>query len=401
MSLYQLDSTLPATVSLQSPSRCTSTGTQFYRDVTDCWLPEWSPANGGKVVYVVVNGSTTAPALVPPVLGVSLPLALGIANPFVTALTTSAYPGQCPNFGVGHGGRFVLGSADDLQSPPLVGGRLELNERLRRDGRRPGRNLGSSCRRTARRRYRPTASPRSGRTSTAAIRSGRHRHGPWPLAGARAPHLRRVPGFIVSGKQIRPTPSRKIFVHVVDPGDSSAGIFVTSPSCGRAAMVGPRHTYPAPSGPSATLAVSAAAGRWERSRPSPQAPAFSTAHVRGQIIGNTADERDRRGHGTNQRQDSQITQAFSAGGLSPANYLARLRNSLFALAYVSVRPSVSTSWICSRGHEWPANQRVGGQFVSLVPAQTLNCHRFRQRTARSIPTGVYGLPRKACGSWRA
>jgi hypothetical protein len=48
VSLYQLDSSLPTTLSLQSPSRCTTTGTSFYRDVTDCWLPEWSPAGGGK-----------------------------------------------------------------------------------------------------------------------------------------------------------------------------------------------------------------------------------------------------------------------------------------------------------------------------------------------------------------
>ena len=48
LSLYQLDSALPTTVSLQSPSRCTTTGTSFYRDVTDCWLPEWSPASGGN-----------------------------------------------------------------------------------------------------------------------------------------------------------------------------------------------------------------------------------------------------------------------------------------------------------------------------------------------------------------
>src|SRR6266487_2712928 len=99
VSLYQLDSALPSTVSLQSPSRCITTGTSFYKDVTDCWLPEWSPAGGGKSVYVVVNGATGTPALVPPVLGVSLPLVAGAINPFLTSLTTSAYHGQCTDFG--------------------------------------------------------------------------------------------------------------------------------------------------------------------------------------------------------------------------------------------------------------------------------------------------------------
>src|SRR5262245_56726728 len=63
VSLYQKDSDLPTTVNLQSPSRCigsgTSTNPPIYRDVTDCWMPEWSPTGGGKSVYVVVNGSTT------------------------------------------------------------------------------------------------------------------------------------------------------------------------------------------------------------------------------------------------------------------------------------------------------------------------------------------------------
>src|SRR2546426_6670449 len=65
VSLYQLDSQLPSSVTLQSPSRCTTTGTSFFRDVTDCWLPEWNPTTGGKPVWVVINGSSTAPTLVP------------------------------------------------------------------------------------------------------------------------------------------------------------------------------------------------------------------------------------------------------------------------------------------------------------------------------------------------
>src|SRR5215813_4532936 len=54
VSLYQLDlgSVLPsaATLTLNSSSRCTTTGTGLYKDVTGCWLPEWDPVNGGKSV---------------------------------------------------------------------------------------------------------------------------------------------------------------------------------------------------------------------------------------------------------------------------------------------------------------------------------------------------------------
>ena len=101
VSLYQLDSLLPSTVTLSSPSRCTTTGTSFYKDVTDCWLPEWEPRNGGKSVFVVVNGTTVTPTLVLPSSSATFPLASGAPNPFVTALTTSAYPGQCTNIGPG------------------------------------------------------------------------------------------------------------------------------------------------------------------------------------------------------------------------------------------------------------------------------------------------------------
>src|SRR5262245_4691464 len=114
LSLYQLNSTLPAAVTSTSPSRCTTTATtgpDFYKDVTDCWLPEWTPANGGKSVFVVVNGSTAPPTLVPPAGGAVFPVASVALNPFLTGLTgptTSAYPGQCTNFGSGTEADFEL-----------------------------------------------------------------------------------------------------------------------------------------------------------------------------------------------------------------------------------------------------------------------------------------------------
>src|SRR5437867_12476367 len=82
VSLYQLDSLLPSTVTLSSPSRCTTTGTSLYKDVTDCWLPEWAPGTGGKSVFVVVNGTADPPTLVLPSGGATFPLAAGAANPF-------------------------------------------------------------------------------------------------------------------------------------------------------------------------------------------------------------------------------------------------------------------------------------------------------------------------------
>ncbi len=89
MSIFQLDSTLPTGAPTSaSASRCTTTGTNFYRDVTDCWLPAWDPATGvGKEVYVVINGLSASPSPVPPLA------------PFLTNLTTSAYLGRCTNFG--------------------------------------------------------------------------------------------------------------------------------------------------------------------------------------------------------------------------------------------------------------------------------------------------------------
>lgn len=106
VSLYQLDGTLPGSVTLSSPSRCTTTGTAYYKDVTDCWLPEV-----GKSVFVVINGASpgAVPALASPAALPALPLDPTTLNPFVSALTSSAYPGQCIN----------VGSATDIDFLPL------------------------------------------------------------------------------------------------------------------------------------------------------------------------------------------------------------------------------------------------------------------------------------------
>lgn len=81
-------------------------------DITDTWLPDWDPARGGAPggpvptdfsVYVVVK-SGGVPVVPSSISLVAPPLAIafdGVTNPFLNALalTTTAYPGQCTNFG--------------------------------------------------------------------------------------------------------------------------------------------------------------------------------------------------------------------------------------------------------------------------------------------------------------
>src|SRR5262249_17875679 len=116
----------------------------FYRDVTDCWMPEWGPASGGKPVYVVINGSTSPPTLVPPAGGTSFPLngTPPPPNPFVASLTTSAYPRQCTNVGSGAEADFTPLGAWGV-APALrrhVRDRLRPHaDRLRGNGGHPGR----------------------------------------------------------------------------------------------------------------------------------------------------------------------------------------------------------------------------------------------------------------------
>lgn len=400
LSLYQLDSELPGTVSLQSPSRCTTTGTAFYRDVTDCWLPEWSPSSGGKVVYVVVNGSTDAPTLVPPLGTPTFPLASGVVNPFLAALTTSGYPGQCTNFGSGADPDFTLGPSTPLQTSAttsVVGYELRPND----CGGIAVVQVGSL----------KFLLPKDGTASVAAngipeiwetLHGGNLDPGSDIDTGPAAASpccdgistFDEYRGFIVSGKQIRTDPRQKdLFVHVVNPADSNAGVFVTSPSCGASCYGGGTNTYPAPSSPGATLTVPAAAGTAGANATfTTSAAAFSTAHVRGEIIGNAG------GRATivevmgPTSAKAEITQAFSAGSL-PANSW-QLRESLFALAYVSVPPErlqllgyAPGSTNAPRTNEWVDN------FNSLVPAQTLNISD--SVTDRVVnPNRVYGPPQK-------
>jgi hypothetical protein len=82
-----------------------------FSDISDTYLPEWAPNAPLQVVYVVVNNSTATPTLVAPTA--TAPSSTN-RNPFLTALTTSAYPGNCTNVGTDAGPDFTF----DPATPP-------------------------------------------------------------------------------------------------------------------------------------------------------------------------------------------------------------------------------------------------------------------------------------------
>jgi hypothetical protein len=85
----------------------------------------------GKDVYVVVNGSAVIPSLVAPAPTPVTPIPAASANPFVAALTTSAYPGQCTNAGSGTGpdvGLASIGTSLTTLAGTVVGYGLTPND---------------------------------------------------------------------------------------------------------------------------------------------------------------------------------------------------------------------------------------------------------------------------------
>jgi hypothetical protein len=186
-------------------------------------------------------------------------------------------------------------------------------------------------------------------------------------------------GFIVSGKQIRTDPTQKdLFLRVVNPGDTNAGVFITSASCGTSCYGGGTATYPAPFFPNATLTVPAAAGTVgaiATFTTSPTSPGiFSTTHVGGQIIGNAGGNAGGRATIVEVTDTSsaraQIMQAFSTGSLGANSW--RLSESLFALAYGSVPPERFHLLGYAPGSpNSPLTNEWVDKFSSLVPAQTL------------------------------
>jgi hypothetical protein len=94
------------------------TGSGFV-NVTDTYLPTWKPAGPLQTVYVVVNGSATLPTLVAPTATAPTP---GNPNPFLSEVTTSAYPGNCTNFtstdaALATGADFVFNTLAEAATP--------------------------------------------------------------------------------------------------------------------------------------------------------------------------------------------------------------------------------------------------------------------------------------------
>ena len=384
VSLYQLDSDLPSTLTLQSPSRCTSAGTSplgtsSYKDVTDCWLPEWSPATQGKKVFVVVNGAADVPALVGPAATPAFPLPAGAVNPFLTTLTTSAYPGQCTNFGSGTGPDFQLGPArtlDSSVSPAVVGYELI-----------PADCGGIAVIQVGARRF---ILPKDGTTTVAAnglpeVWESLHGGNLNPAADIDTGPVATSPccdgittfdeyrGFIVSGRQVRTDPKQKdLFVHLVNPADSVGGNFVISDTCGTSCYGGGTTTYPVPTAPSAALTMPGSAGTpgaivtFTMSAPG----VFTTAHVRGEITGNAGGRARIVAVTGPTSATAEITQAFPSTSLAPGAW--RVSESVFALVYTLVAPErlhllgYTPGATNFRTDEWVDN------FVGLIPPQTLN-----------------------------
>ncbi len=387
VSLYQLDSTLPAAtlLTLKSPSRCTTSGTAFFKDVTDCWLPEWNPVAGGKSVYVVVNGATDAPALVVPAASVSFPLAPGVANPFLVSLTTSAYPGQCTNIGSGTEADFTLGAAAQLQTSPttsVVGYEL-----------RPNDCGGMAVIQVGNLKF---VLPRSGTATVPAngipevwgtLYGGNLDPGADIDTGpvATSPCCDGIStfdeyrGFIASGKQIRTDPKQKnLFLRLVTAADS-----VASPSCGASCLGGGTTTYPAPTAPSATLTVPAAAGTpGAIATFTASAGVFSNAHVQGEIAGNAGGRARIVAFASPTSVTAEIIEPFSAASLASGAWT--VSESLFAVVYTLVPPE--------RVHFLQATEWID-RFTSVTPAQTLNITDFV--TDRTVNANrVYGSVQK-------
>lgn len=72
------------------------------RDITDVWLPEWNPTSLGTPVYVVFHdlaGGVLTPSSLTLVTTPSPGAPTGTFHPSFNPLRTSAYPGQCTNYG--------------------------------------------------------------------------------------------------------------------------------------------------------------------------------------------------------------------------------------------------------------------------------------------------------------
>jgi len=380
VSLYQLDSALAAAVTLQSASRCLSSGTSFYKDVTDCWMPEWDPVNGGKTVYVVVNGSAEVPALVPPVSPApTFPLPAG-TNPFLSALTTSAYPGQCTNFGSGTESDYLpLGPATTLDTatgtvvgyaltPTDCGGLAvvqvgTLKFLLPKDGTAavPANGLPDAWEALYGGPLDPAADIDTGPLATSPCCDGI----------SNADEYR---GFIVGRKQVRTEPLLKnVFIHLVNPqaipgvglpaADQLGSFFLNSTA---SLFGGGSKTYPTPTAPNATLTLGAS------NTFTASAGVFSTGHVRGEITGNAGGRARVVSVMSPMSATVEIVDPFPAGTTSLAAGAWKLRESLFANLYAMVAPERVHVLGSGPGAANYLTDEWVDRFVSLTGTTTLN-----------------------------
>jgi hypothetical protein len=304
------------------------------------------------------------------------------ANTFLTNLTTSAYPGQCTNFGSGALPDFTFDPG--LLGPQTLltpGGTSVVGYELK-----PNDCGGMAVIQVGTFKF---IIPKDGTDTVAAnglpdvweslyggsldpavdIDTGPAASSP-PGDGISTSDEYR--GFIVSGTQTRTDPKQKdLFLHVVNPADSVGGVFVISPSCGTSCFGGGATTYPAPTAPNATLTVPATAGTLGAIATfTTSSGVFFNVHVRGEIIGNASGRARIVAVTGPTSATAEITQAFPTTNLSPGFW--KVSESLFALVYTLVAPERLHLLGYAPGatnlltNEWVDN------FVSVIPAQTLN-----------------------------
>lgn len=354
--------TTPDTSSLVTVSIFQNVG-GVLTDVTATWLPE-----PGETVQIVVNGLSS------PTINLAFN-ALTAGNPIAnSALTTSAYPGTCTNFGSDTGADFTL-VGSELRSNDCGGmavivvnpGTGELKFVLPQDSDFDGIPDIFEAKFCA------AATPDC-LVRDADIDTG-------PLASSPCcdgiSNFDEYRGFIVSGKHVRGDPKQKdLFLHLVNPADTVNGAFVVGASCGTisgtSCLGGGTTTYPTPTAPSATLTLPAAAGTLgDIVTFTTSSAVFATAHVRGEIIGNAGGRARIVTVESSTSVSAEVTVAFPAATPLLAGQW-KLSESLFAALYSLVAPDrLHLLQYAPGATNFKALDEWVESFGSLVPPQTL------------------------------
>jgi hypothetical protein len=397
VSLYQPDSALPSSAGLQAPSRCTTTGTPLFRDVTDCWLPEL-----GKPVWVVINGSAIVPMLVPHAPA-TFPLAPTAQNPYVAALTTSAYPGQCTNVGSDPNDDFMLspnaetlvtstGSVTGYKLTPLDCGGMAVIQVgtastaprfiVPRDGTLtvPANGIPDAWEALYGGTVNPAPDADFGPIATSLCCDG-------------IANFDEYRGFIVSGKQIRTDPTqRDLFLRLMNPVCPVPGI-ETPPSL----LGGGTTTYPTPTNLTTTLRLPATAGTVGSTGTfTANAAVFSNAHTLGEIIGlsgtNVVGRATIIAVANSTSASAQITQAFST---TPTSW--QIRESVFGTIFSLLPPNQVHVLGYTPGDTNSTSAEWIDTFVSLTPSTSgpAALSVSNSNSDRTInPNRVYGVAQK-------